>query len=75
MIANVVTNKPVETIACPKCNPGAKKLGRSFLATLAPGGILCRVDLSRLEEGLGHEGFKCDNPRCGHTIKYVPKEK
>ncbi len=35
-------------------------------------GVLWRVDLSRLEEGLGHEGYKCDV--CKRTVKYVPKK-
>lgn len=35
-------------------------------------GVMLRVTLSRLEEGLGHEGFACDH--CGHRIKYVPKK-
>lgn len=34
------------------------------------GGVMFRVQLSRLEEGLGHEGFKCD--KCGHSVKHVP---
>lgn len=34
-------------------------------------GVMFRVNLSRLEEGLGHEGFQCD--KCGRKVKYVPK--
>jgi hypothetical protein len=63
MIANTVTHKPITNVACPAC---AK-------ATPQRRGVLFRVDLSRLEEGLGHEGFQCD--KCGHTVKYVPKDK
>lgn len=33
-------------------------------------GVMFAVPLSRLEEGLGHEGFKCD--KCGKSVKYVP---
>lgn len=55
MIADEIVNKPVVDINCPKCKKG----------------ILWRTDLSRLEEGLGHEGFTCE--KCKHSIKYVPK--
>jgi hypothetical protein len=41
-------------VGCPKCKKG----------------VLFRVTLSRLEEGLGHEGFRCDP--CGYAVKYVP---
>ena len=34
-------------------------------------GVLVRIDLSRLEEGLGHEGYRCD--KCGYRIKRVPE--
>jgi hypothetical protein len=34
-------------------------------------GLLMRYTLSRLEEGLGHEGFECD--RCRKRLKYVPQ--
>lgn len=33
-------------------------------------GVMCRLTLSRLEEGLGHEGFQCD--KCGVKVKRVP---
>lgn len=33
-------------------------------------GVMFRLTLSRLEEGLGHEGFQCD--KCGRRVKYVP---
>lgn len=33
-------------------------------------GVMMRIDLSRLEEGLGHEGFECDI--CHRRVKYVP---
>lgn len=36
------------------------------------GGVMMRKDLSRLEEGLGHEGFECNV--CHRRVKYVPKE-
>jgi len=35
------------------------------------GGLVVRVDLSRLEEGLGHEGFECR--KCHRRVKYVPE--
>lgn len=34
-------------------------------------GVMVRIHLSRIEEGLGHEGFQCDV--CGEKAKYVPK--
>jgi hypothetical protein len=34
-------------------------------------GVMGRITLSRLEEGLGHEGFKCD--KCGRRVKYVAR--
>ncbi len=34
-------------------------------------GVMFRLTLSRLEEGLGHEGFACD--KCGRRVKYVPE--
>lgn len=36
------------------------------------GGLMARITLSRLEEGLGHEGFECQS--CGRRVKYAPKE-
>lgn len=33
-------------------------------------GFMSRINLSRLEEGLGHEGFQCTE--CGAKAKYVP---
>lgn len=50
-----ITRKPVASIRCGACRRGT----------------LWAVQLSRLEEGLGHEGYACD--KCGHRIKYVPK--
>jgi hypothetical protein len=35
-------------------------------------GVMFRLTLSRLEEGLGHEGFECD--KCGRRVKYVPEQ-
>lgn len=51
-----ITNKPIVYVAC----------------GLPCRGVLMRQTLSRLEEGLGHEGFKCD--KCNRRVKYVPKE-
>lgn len=53
----VITNKPIVHVAC-----GARCCG-----------VLMRQTLSRLEEGLGHEGFKCES--CGRMVKYVPQGK
>lgn len=54
-----VTHKPVE-VGCPVCAKNKKY------------GVMYRLTLSRLEEGLGHEGFECGS--CGHRLKYVPKD-
>ena len=35
-------------------------------------GVMMRLTLSRLEEGLGHEGFECD--KCHRRVKYVPSK-
>lgn len=32
-------------------------------------GVMGRITLSRLEEGLGHEGFECTS--CHRRVKYV----
>lgn len=32
-------------------------------------GVMSRIALSRLEEGLGHEGFECD--KCHRRVKYI----
>ena len=34
-------------------------------------GVMFRLNLSRIEEGLGQEGFMCD--KCGRRVKYIPK--
>lgn len=36
-------------------------------------GTMLRINLSRIEEGLGHEGFECS--KCHRRAKFVPKEK
>jgi hypothetical protein len=33
-------------------------------------GVMTRINLSRLEEGLLHEGFECAS--CHRRVKYVP---
>ncbi len=53
----VIVRKPVETV---RCGAGCA-------------GVLMRVGLSRLEEGLGHEGFECDV--CRRRVKYVPEKR
>ena len=35
-------------------------------------GIMRRINLSRMEDGLGHEGFECD--RCSRRVKFVPRD-
>lgn len=40
----------------------------------APGGgkcngLMARISLSRLEEGLGHEGYECQ--KCKRRVKYI----
>lgn len=55
MKATDIVRKPITSIVCGKS--GCK-------------GTLWRLSLSRLEEGLGHEGFCCE--KCGRTVKYVP---
>lgn len=65
-----IVRKPVG-INCSSTRPIA---GNLLLA--APGGnpkcpgVMSRIDLSRLEEGLGHEGFECSS--CHRRVKYVP---
>lgn len=54
MIANEVTSKPVPV----ECGKNKCK------------GVMWRVTLSRLEEGLGHEGYQCN--ACKRTVKFVP---
>ena len=49
MIADVVTKKPVGLY----CD--VRKIGKGKC-----GGVLWRLQLSRLEEGLGHEGYRCE---------------
>jgi len=64
----VVVRKPVG-VAC-----GSK--GRTVRGGVPPakgggdcGGVMNRITLSRLEEGLGHEGFECTT--CHRRVKYV----
>ena len=65
-----ITKKPVG-INCSSTRP---VVGSPLPA--APGGnpkcpgVMSRIDLSRLEEGLGHEGFECSS--CHRRVKYVP---
>lgn len=54
-----IVRKPVG-INCAKCCKVARR----------PPGVMVRINLSRLEEGLGHEGFQCG--KCGERVKYVP---
>jgi hypothetical protein len=51
-----ITRTPVEKVGC----------GRNRCK-----GILFRLTLSGIEEGLGHEGFECDT--CHLRVKYVPQ--
>lgn len=56
MVANQILRGGEVPVGCPKAKCK---------------GVLFRVELSRLEEGLGHEGFRCET--CGHTVKRVPE--
>lgn len=66
----VVVHKPVG-VAC--------GTGRTVHGGVPPakgggkcGGVMNRITLSRLEEGLGHEGFECTE--CHRRVKYVPSD-
>lgn len=65
MIANQIIRGGEVPIACPK-----ECFRRPAHLDADPRGVMVRVDLSRLEEGLGHAGYRCS--RCGHTIKRIP---
>lgn len=56
--------------------PGSRraKSGAHKVGCITPKckGLLWRADLSRLEEGLGHEGYRCDT--CKVFVKTVPDE-
>lgn len=58
----IVVRKPVG-VTCSAC----VKAGRPRSAS-----VMLRISLSRLEEGLGHEGFECNV--CHTRVKYVPPE-
>ncbi len=65
----IVVKKPVGL----NCGSGRGRVVGSVPP--APGGGKCsgimhRIDLSRLEEGLGHEGFECCV--CRRRVKRVP---
>lgn len=63
-----ITHKPIERATC-----GAAVTSTTSRLISTDGkcrGVLMRQTLSRIEEGLGHEGFACD--ACGRRIKYVP---
>lgn len=70
MTKTTITKKPVGV----NCN--AKKPAVVGALPAAPGGpekcpgVMGRITLSRLEEGLGHEGFECGT--CHRRVKYVP---
>jgi len=56
---------------CPPCKQAKRATGAvSEHLGLVAKMTLMRVSLSRLEEGLGHEGFKCDN--CKTLVRVVP---
>jgi hypothetical protein len=70
MTNTMITTKPV-SVAC-----GTNGRGIVGQIPLTPGGgacagVLLRITLSRIEEGLGQEGFLCDT--CGRKVKYIPK--
>lgn len=59
-------------------NCSSKRSGVEGMLPAAKGGpdtcrgAMSRITLSRLEEGLGHEGFECSD--CRRRVKYVPKK-
>ncbi len=72
MIADFVI-KHGKPLHCPTCKKakratGAVSTDQRYVARMT----LMRVSLSRLEEGLGHEAFRCE--KCDTTIKVIPKE-
>jgi hypothetical protein len=56
-----IVRKPV-SVSCAACIKYKRR----------PPGVMFRLTLSRLEEGLGHEGFECD--KCGERVKYMPQK-
>lgn len=62
----IITHKPIVHVGC-----GALTVTHPMGKTVSKcNGVLMRQTLSRIEEGLGHEGFMCD--ACGRRVKYVP---
>lgn len=67
----VVVRQPVGV----NCGSGSGRVVGSVPPAKGGGkcrGLMRRIDLSRLEDGLGHEGFMCD--ACGRRLKYVPPD-
>lgn len=70
---------PATTIVRTPVGVNCSEKGRRVVGSVPPAkggaecrGVMGRLTLSRMEEGLGHEGFQCDV--CGRRVKYVPKE-
>ena len=71
----VLDEEPAEPFVPPsiKMTVVRKPVGLVCAARVAGkkcGGVMGRIDLSRLEEGLHHEGFEC--AACHRRVKYVP---
>lgn len=67
--------KPMTVVRQPvgvNCGSGSGRVVGSIPPAKGGGkcsGLMRRIDLSRLEEGLGHEGYECD--KCGRRLKYI----
>lgn len=64
----IASNKSVAVLGC-KIHRGAVRVGCTAKDCR---GLMWRIDLSRLEEALGHCGYQCDT--CGLRIKTVPQQ-
>lgn len=64
----IASNKSVAVLGCKIHRRGAVRVG---CCEKGCRGIMWRVDLSRLEESLGHCGYRCDT--CGARVKTVPQ--
>ncbi len=65
----VIVRKPVGI----GCGSKARRVVGSIEPAKGGGacdGTMLRLTLSRIEEGLGHEGFECT--KCHRRVKYVP---
>ena len=69
MTAMLVVRKPVGVCCSGQGHHVVGAIWPAKGATPMCRGVMGRVTLSRLEEGLGHEGFECD--KCHRRVKYV----